>query len=61
MQDRECLVERVHSTWESRMPPAEEAAVAPVHKEAEVKRKNRRRKTLLADKTIVRSRGLVTC
>lgn len=35
MQDRECLVERAHSTWQSRMPPAEEPAVAPVHKKAE--------------------------
>lgn len=58
-QDRECLLERVHSTWERRMPPAEEPAVAPVHKKAE--EKNKRCKTLLEDKTIVRSHGLVTC
>lgn len=43
-QDRGCLLERVHSTWESRMPPAEEPAVAPVHKEAEGKKKKESRR-----------------
>lgn len=34
-QDRGCLLKRAHSTWQSRMPPAEEPPVEPVLSEGE--------------------------